>query len=75
MEKAYDVKALVEKLKGKGLDLAEDAAKIAAESVLEWIQESAISSETKFDDILAALIPVVKGPVLEQIDKIDGKVG
>lgn len=72
---AYEVDKLVGKLKDGGLDLAEDAAKHAATAVLDWVAESALESENKFDDLLAAIIPVVKPVVMEQLDGIDGKEG
>lgn len=75
MEKAYDAKDLLLKLKGQGLDVAEEAAKVVVEVVLDWVQESAAMSENKVDDIILALIPAVKPFILEQIDKIDGEVG
>jgi hypothetical protein len=74
MEKAYDLKDLTEKLKGRGLDLAEEAAKIALEEVLEWVIESATLSETPLDDVVALIAPKLKEFALEYIDKIDGEV-
>lgn len=75
LKEAYDVKALGKKLEGRGLDLAEEGAKIVLEEVLVWISESASKSETPFDDIVATVLPLVKDEVLKQIDKIDGEVG
>ena len=75
MEKAYDLKDLGSRLKGKGLDLAEDAAGIILDSTIDWLVESAIKSENKIDDIVAPLLVAVKPYIKEQIDKIDGKVG
>lgn len=72
---AYEVKALVEKLKSKGLDLAEDAAKIVVEETLSWVGEEAVKSENKMDDLLVAIIPVVKHHILSAVDKIDGQEG
>jgi hypothetical protein len=75
MEKAYDVKGLVEKLKGKGLELAEDGAKIVVESVFEWVEESAKESATPYDDMALVVLPKVKELALQAVDKIDGQVG
>lgn len=75
MEKAYDLKVLIVKLKGRGLDLAEESAKILIEEVLDFIHESAIASENKFDDLVSSLIPLVKPHILASVDKIDGEVG
>ena len=73
MEKPYGIKDLGDKLKDRGLDLAEDAAGIVAEEVLGWLKESAIASENKYDDMLVAAIPLFEGELKKQIDKIDGK--
>ena len=75
MEKAYDIKALVEILKGKGLDVAEEAAKIAVESTLEWLEKSAVVSSNPYDNLLLPFYPIVKAKALEQVDRIDGKQG
>jgi hypothetical protein len=75
MEKAYDLKALAEKMKSKGLDLAEEGAKIAVVSMLEWLEESAVKSENKYDDLSLAVLPLIKPAILKEIDKIDGQVG
>lgn len=75
MEKAYDVKALVEKLKSKGLDVAEETAKIALEEVFAWVEESAKLSATPYDDMGLVVLPHLKKLALESADKIDGAVG
>lgn len=75
MEKAYDVKALVEIIKGKGLDIAEEGAKVAVEAVIEWLEKSAVASANPYDNLLVAVYPIVKQKALEQVDKIDGVVG
>lgn len=75
MEKAYDKDALVEILKGKGLDVAEDVAVVLVESLIDWISESAKLSEGTVDDLLAGMLPAMKPYIMEQIDKIDGEVG
>lgn len=73
MEKAYDVKVLAEKLKGRGLDVAEEAAKIIVEEALAWVEESAKLSATPYDDMGLIVVPQLKKLALAQIDKIDGK--
>lgn len=73
MTKAYDIKDLVAKLKGKGLDVAEDAAKEAVLSVFDWLEESATVSPTPYDNVLLIVYPEVKKMVLNTVDKIDGK--
>jgi hypothetical protein len=73
MKKAYDVKELVERLKGKGVVLAEEAVVQMLDATLDWFKESAALSENPYDDMLVGLIPTVKRELLKQIDKIDGE--
>jgi hypothetical protein len=75
MEKAFDIAALAEKLKGRGLDVAEEAAKVLVEEVLDWCQASVLLTENKFDDMVAPFIPQVKEAALKVIDKVDGVEG
>ena len=70
---AYSVKKLVAKYKEHGLDLAEDAAKLAAKATLSWVKESAMESENKVDDILVPVLTMAEAPIMEALDKIDGK--
>lgn len=72
---AYELKVLAEKLKAKGLDVAEDAAKILVEETLNWVSEEALKSENKVDDLLVVIIPVLKPHILSAVDKIDGVKG
>ena len=71
MEKAYDVKGLVEELKINGLELAEEAAKVVITSVFNWLEKSAVLSENKYDDLAIILYPKLKEYALEQADKIN----
>lgn len=73
MEKAFELGALVEKLKARGLDVAEEAAKVIVEEVLDWADESVKLSETKFDDLALPFIPQLKAAALGLVDKIDGE--
>lgn len=75
MEKAFDPKDLVEKLKAKGMDVAEDMAKLIAVEVMDWLGESFALSENKYDDLVLPLMPPIKAFVVSQLDKIDGKEG
>jgi len=75
MTKAYDAKELVAKLKGKGLDVAEAAAKEVVLSVFEWLEESATISPTPYDNVLLIIYPEVKKLAMTAIDKIDGAEG
>jgi hypothetical protein len=72
---SYDLKDLGNKLKGRGLELAEDSAKIVAEEVLSWISESAQASDSKVDDLFAVVIPMIKPHILSKLDRIDGQEG
>jgi hypothetical protein len=75
LEQAYDVKALVSKLKGRGLDIAEEGVKDLVQDVLGWIEDSARLSSSPIDDILVLIIEKSKPSILAEIDKINGKVG
>lgn len=68
-----DFGALVDKLKDNGLDVAEDAAVVVVNTVFDWAAEEAVKSENKYDDLLLAVLPVVKSQVLGLVDKIDGE--
>lgn len=72
---SYQFKNLAEKLKERGLDVAEDAAKILVEETLNWVSEEALKSENKVDDLLVVIIPVLKPHILSAVDKIDGVKG
>lgn len=73
MEKAYDSKELLKELKSKGLDIAEDAAELVVESVFAWVEKSALASENKYDDLILAVLPMLKELAQSAVDKIDGK--
>ena len=70
-----DKKALVEMLKAKGLDIAEDALKDVVEVVFEIAEEAVKQSENKYDDLLLAILPQVKPLILKAIDKLDKQEG
>jgi hypothetical protein len=73
MEKAYDLKELGKKLASKGLPLLEKEAELVYQSVKEWVEESAVLSTNKVDDIAAPLLfPILDKVVEPEIDKIDG---
>jgi len=75
MEKAWELKALVEELKGKGLDIAEDAAKHVVVAVLDWAEKSIELTENKIDDMGLGFLPKLKEAALAAADKIDGVEG
>jgi len=74
-KKAYDLKDLSEKLKARGLDMAEEACLILVDEMAAWVVESAAISATPFDDVLAVVMPTLKKEAAKYIDKIDGQVG
>lgn len=75
MVKAYDLVDLVSRLKGRGLDVAEEAGKVVVEEVFAWVSESAKVSATPYDDMALIVLPQLKAFALTEVDKIDGKVG
>lgn len=75
MLKPYDLKDLAEKLKARGLDMAEEGAKIVIEETSKWVEESAELSPTPFDNIAVVVMPEIKKLALAAADKIDGQVG
>lgn len=72
---AYDIKMLGEKLKARGLDVAEDALKGLVEDVFSWVESSVKESATPYDDIALGILPVIKNETLKKIDTIDGQAG
>jgi len=68
-----DLKSLVAKLKENGMDVAEDAAVVVVETVLDWVTAEVIASPNKVDDLLLVLMPVIRAQLLGLVDKIDGK--
>lgn len=75
MEKAYDVKSLMAKMKDSGLDLVEAEVGLFYKNLKEWAQESAVLSENKIDDIVAPFVGQLDPILLPLIDKIDGQQG
>ena len=79
MEKAYDFKELGKKIIEKGLptlkEVGEEEAKVIYASLKEWLQESAVLSTNKIDDVVMPFIGQLDAIVLPAIDKIDGQVG
>ena len=68
-------KIVLEKLKARGLNIAEDAAGEAVKAVFEGVREYVQASENQFDDLALAVMPAIESIVLKEIDKIDGKIG
>lgn len=68
-------KELVDKLKEKGLVVAEDAVEDLIKVLFEVGKDAIIASENKYDDFLLAVLPKAEEMLLELADKIDQKEG
>lgn len=75
MEKAFDLKVLGEKLKAKGLDVAEELLAVLAGETLDWAAESCAIHPNAFVKFGAPVVAAVKPIVMKEIDKLDGQVG
>lgn len=75
MEKAYDVKDLLNRCKKDGLEIAEAGAGVFYKNLKEWVQESAVLSENKIDDVVAPFVAHLDPIMLPLIDKVDGENG
>lgn len=73
MTNAFEISGLVEKLKAKGLPLAEEAVQLVEESVIEWIQESVLLTPTLVDDLAIPVLAALKPMIDAQIAKIAGE--
>ena len=71
MKKAYDVKLLLESLKGEGLEVAEESAKILVNGIFKWLEESADLSETPYDDMAKVIYPQLKKLAMDKIEDIN----
>jgi translation initiation factor 2B subunit (eIF-2B alpha/beta/delta family) len=73
---AYEVKALAEKLKEKGIDVAEEVAIEAVKAVSEWAQTEAKKGEKPIvDAVVLIAAPQLEKVLVDLADKIDGKEG
>lgn len=75
MEKAYDVKVLLESIKSDGLELAEQELGLVYKHLKQWVKDSAPLSDSKIDDILAPFVDQLDPILLPLIDKVDGQLG
>lgn len=74
MEKAFDTKNLVARLKSKGLTAAEAVLKTVAAETIDWTAESLLLSG-KYLAFLAPVVSGLKPLALKEIDKLDGVEG
>jgi hypothetical protein len=76
MEKAYDVKALLEELKAAGVEVAEDVLFKILDKTSDWaIKSAAMGQNGVVDALVIGAVPVVKQVLTPLIDKVDGKEG
>lgn len=75
MDKAYDIKALLEMCKADGLDLVEQEVGLLYKNLKKWAQDSAVISPEKWDDVAMPFLGQLDPIMLPLIDKIDGQVG
>lgn len=76
MEKAFDIKNLLERLKSKGLDVAEELAEVVVSETLDWASEScAVHENNLVKAIGVPAVAMLKPLALGAVDKIDGQVG
>lgn len=74
MEKAFDLKALGEELKGQGLELAEESMKVVVKGVFNWIEASVKLTANPYDDFFVMARPQIEevlNPVVEKINPAD----
>lgn len=74
MEKAWDVKDLVARLKARGLDVAEEMAVVVVEEAMAWTHDSVVLSDTKMDDLALPFLPSIEKALKGLADKVNGKV-
>lgn len=79
MEKAYDLKALGDRLEKAGIPLlrksAEETAKVVYKEFKGWLKDSADISPNPYDNMVVASFGIVDNVVDPLIDKIDGEEG
>ena len=66
-----DFKGLLDELKGEGIEVAEESAKVLIRAVMNWLEKEVIASENKYDDLLLAVMPIMKQKLLELADDIN----
>lgn len=76
MEKPFDTKDLVARLKGHGLDVAEELAEVLVSETMDWAKESCmIHPNSLVKAIGVPAVEMLKPIALKAVDKIDGKEG
>lgn len=76
MDKAFDTKVLVERLKGHGLEVAEELAEVVVGEIMDWASEScAIHPNALVKAIGVPAVAMLKPLAMSAVDKIDGQPG
>jgi len=71
MEKPFDVKDLLEKLKAAGLELAEENVKVLLPIFLDWVEDSVKMTQNKLDDFFVMARPQIEAALNPLIEKIN----
>lgn len=71
LKDAYSFKALGDKLKDQGLELAEDAVESIYIALKAWLKDSAAKSSTPIDDVVVGFLDQLDPVVMPEIDKIN----
>lgn len=72
--KAWELKNLIDRLKARGLSQAEAVLKVFAAESLDWASESLMLSEKPYLKFCGPMVAGAKPLLLQQLDKIDGKI-
>jgi acyl-homoserine lactone acylase PvdQ len=76
MEKPFDIKQLTADLAAQGLPMVEAAAEKAVETILNWVEASALIHPNVFVKAAVPLaVATIKPIVADALNKIDGQVG
>ncbi len=71
MDKPYDLADLGARLKGEGLEVAEEALKKIVKHTFGWARESAQLSPNKMDDMIAPFLIPIEAYVMERADEVN----
>lgn len=66
-------KEILDSLKEKGLDVAEEALAEVLEGLFAVVETLIVKSENKFDDMALVVLPKLKELALKALDKLDGE--
>lgn len=62
---------VVAEFKKEGLELGEEAAKLAVGAVLRSLEKIVVATDNKYDDMLIPLIGVMKPQLMKLVDEIN----